>query len=319
MATTPLQLSADKNLLERLRKSVDSGSVNARPASSAGVGSQGGSQGGSTNPLGYPYTDITKTQISNPTLGNTADMAARFGYNVDEAGIREQMNNATRTQFAADRAAAMQTENQGYADMLANQRTNLDMLRKAQAEAVMSGAAKGASAANKLSSLLTSNQQNSQLATQLAQARNKLAFDESAAIADNTNKARTEVQERIGTIAGQVADLYGYDTQAFSAALQAAMGYQQGEMNLEGTRYTADKQLTGVKETNKTNVTTTKLTNKSNEKVAGVKKSSSKKTTKKTTSSGKTPKKVTSSIDRSGGTGVKVNTQKKLKGKLTKK
>jgi hypothetical protein len=279
MGYEPLAITQDKNAINKLAVSV--------PAA----------QGGSTQLGGANTTDITSTTFNNPTLVNSQSLASQYGYNVDKNSILNELNSATNAQYDANKAAAMQTEAQSYSDINNTMRSQLDLMRKANAESVMSGAAKGAAAANKLSTMLGATQGNSELLTQLAQARNQQEFDRNADLAKNVTTADETVQTRLADLAAKANELYGYDTQGYAAALQAAMGYQQGAMNLEGTKYTADqelagtkyssdssltgtkytadKQLAGVKDTNKTNVKTTKLTTKSNEKIAG--KTSSKK------------------------------------------
>ena len=127
------------------------------------------------------------------------------------------------------------------------QATALDTLRKAQADAVATGASKGMSAANELSSILNLQNTAATEANTLATGRQNLAAEEAQAYKDNASTALTTSNAVKQAIAQLAETKYGYDTQGYAAqlsylsALQDALAQKYGsDKTLEGVKYNAD-------------------------------------------------------------------------------
>lgn len=113
---------------------------------------------------------------------------------VDEQAILDKYNAATAAAYEAQRAQNRTTENQFYNQMYNTQRTAMDTIRQSNAAAVSTGASRGVQAANELSALLGLQQESVAGATEIAQARQQTAQEETAAMLDNTLKAYQQAQ-----------------------------------------------------------------------------------------------------------------------------
>lgn len=113
---------------------------------------------------------------------------------VDEQAILDKYNAATAAAYAAQRDQNRLAENQFYNQMYNTQRTAMDTIRQSNAAAVSTGASRGVQAANELSALLGLQQESVAGATEIAQARQQTAQEETAAMLDNTLKAYQQAQ-----------------------------------------------------------------------------------------------------------------------------
>ena len=113
---------------------------------------------------------------------------------VDEQAILDKYNAATAAAYAAQRDQNRLAENQFYNQMYNTQRTAMDTIRQSNAAAVYTGASRGVQAANELSALLGLQQESVAGATEIAQARQQTAQEETAAMLDNTLKAYQQAQ-----------------------------------------------------------------------------------------------------------------------------
>ena len=113
---------------------------------------------------------------------------------VDEQAILDKYNAATAASYAAQRDQNRLAENQFYNQMYNTQRTAMDTIRQSNAAAVSTGASRGVQAANELSALLGLQQESVAGATEIAQARQQTAQEETAAMLDNTLKAYQQAQ-----------------------------------------------------------------------------------------------------------------------------
>ena len=196
--------------------------------------------------------DPTKASLMGKSLGDI------YGIDYDKDAILSLLNGATKAQYDAQRQTTQETTDDFYNQMSASQAGLLDTLRSNQAGAVATGASKGMAAAQELSALLGLQATNTQGATDLANAKNKLDAEEAAAYAANTKTALDTSNSLKQAIANLDSTKYGYDTQGYAseldytAALKAVLGeiiqsqnsanatIANANANLEGTKYAAN-------------------------------------------------------------------------------
>jgi len=219
------------------------------------------------------------TEVTRPSLRSAAELARLYGnITFDEDAIRRKFDKATQAEYALKRKEYEQTEDQFYNRLFGTQSTALDTIRRANASAISSGAAKGMQAANELSAILGLQQESVDDSTRLAQARYNLTDAEAAAYAKNVVDAlakANEIKLALGTLG---SNIYAADTQfavgemQYLAQLDAAAKQLEGmgltadatkysaDRNLEGNKYTADQNLIGSKYTADQNLAGTRYT-----------------------------------------------------------
>ena len=229
-----------------------------------------------------PEAGLPSYTPSRPSLRSIEDLASLFGgITYDEAAIRAKFDAATKAEYDLKRREYEATANKFYEQMYGTQATALDTIRRSNAAAVATGASRGIQAANELSAILGLQEANTQTASELAQQRNLLADQEGAALAKNIVDAMTTsnaVKQALGNLA---ANLYASDTQfdvgamQYYAALNQAAQALQGtiytaDRNLDASRYAADQNLAGVQYTADKNVEAAGVTAKGNVDAADV-------------------------------------------------
>jgi hypothetical protein len=224
-------------------------------------------------------TSIQRPPIQRPSLQSAEDLARLYGnITFDEDAIRSKFDKATQAEYALKRKEYEQTEDQFYNRLFGTQSTALDTIRRANASAISSGAAKGMQAANELSAILGLQQESVDDSTKLAQARHNLTDAEAAAYAKNVVDAlakANEIKLALGTLG---SNIYAADTQfsvgemQYLAQLDAAAKQLEGmgltadatkysaDRNLEGNKYTADQNLIGSQYTADQNLAGTQYT-----------------------------------------------------------
>ena len=136
------------------------------------------------------------TEVTRPSLRSAAELARLYGnITFDEDAIRKKFDKATQAEYALKRKEYEQTEDQFYNRLFGTQSTALDTIRRANASAISSGAAKGMQAANELSAILGLQQESVDDSTKLAQARHNLTDAEAAAYAKNVVDALAKANE----------------------------------------------------------------------------------------------------------------------------
>lgn len=217
--------------------------------------------------------------VTRPSLRSADELARLYGnITFDEDVIRSKFDKATQAEYALKRKEYEQTEDQFYNRLLGTQGTALDTIRRANASAISSGAAKGMQAANELSAILGLQQESVDDSTKLAQARHNLTDAEAAAYTKNVVDAlakANEIKLALGTLG---SNIYAADTQfavgelQYLAQLDAAAKQLEGmgltadatkysaDRNLEGNKYTADQNLIGSKYTADQNLAGTRYT-----------------------------------------------------------
>lgn len=191
----------------------------------------------------------TRSQMRDPS-----ELAKQYGITYDANAIQSKFDAATKAQYDASRKEYAATENKYYNDMYNNQASSIDAIRKANAQAVATGASRGMQAANELSSVLGMQQTGAEGATKLAVDKNLLTDKEQAAYAQNSKDAMTTANSAGATLGNLNANIYAADTQfdvgqmdyyaRLDTALKQLMGTQE---QAEATRYNADQNLAGNK------------------------------------------------------------------------
>lgn len=193
--------------------------------------------------------------IQRASLRSAEELARLYGnITFDEDVIRSKFDKATQAEYARKRKEYEQTEDQFYNRLFGTQSTALDTIRRANASAISSGAAKGMQAANELSAILGLQQESVDDSTKLAQERNLLMDKEAEAYTKNAIDAlikANEIKLALGTLS---SNIYASDTQFDVAQLQYLAQLDAAAKQLEGigltadaTRYSADRNLEGSK------------------------------------------------------------------------
>ena len=195
-----------------------------------------------------PEVGLPSYTPSRASLRSIEDLASLYGgITYDEAAIRAKFDAATKAEYDLKRREYEATANKFYEQMYGTQATALDTIRKSNAAAVATGASRGIQAANELSAILGLQETNTQTASELAQQRNLLADQEGAALAKNIVDAMTTsnaVKQALGNLA---ANLYASDTQFDVGEMQYYAALNQAAQALQGTVYTADRNLDASK------------------------------------------------------------------------
>jgi len=214
-----------------------------------------------------PDIDYT-IPIKRASLRSAEELARLYGnITFDEDVIRSKFDKATQAEYARKRKEYKQTEDQFYNRLFGTQSTALDTIRRANASAISSGAAKGMQAANELSAILGLQQESVDDSTKLAQERNLLMDKEAEAYTKNVVDALAKANEIKLALGSLASNIYAADTQfdvaqlQYLAQLDAAAKQLEGigltadatkysaDRNLEGSKYTADQNLIGSKYT----------------------------------------------------------------------
>ena len=189
----------------------------------------------------------TQNPTANSAVLSGLELGDKYGLTYNMDSIKAILDAATQAQYALKNQQYAQTENQFYNQMNNTQATALDTLRKAQAAAVATGASKGMSAANELSSILNLQNTAAAEANTLATGKQNLAAEEAQAYKDNASTALTTSNTVKQAIAQLAETKYGYDTQGYAAqlsylsALQDALAQKySSDKTLEGVQYNAD-------------------------------------------------------------------------------
>lgn len=197
-----------------------------------------------STPPTQPTVSIPSYTPSRPSLRSIDDLASLYGgITYDEAAIRAKFDAATKAEYDLRRREYEATANRFYEQMYGTQATALDTIRRNNAAAVATGASRGIQAANELSAILGLQETNTQTASELARQRNLLADQEGAAFAKNIVDAMTTSNAVKQALANLAANLYAADTQFDVGAMQYYAALNQAAQALQGTIYTADRNL----------------------------------------------------------------------------
>lgn len=187
------------------------------------------------------------------TLTGGANLGNLYNITYDQQAILDKFNQATKAEYDLLRKEYRTTENKFYDNVANIQKGSLDTIRKANAQAVATGASRGIQAANELSAVLGGTQEATAGATDLANAGNLLADKQGAAMAENIVKAMTTANQVGLSLAGIDSQKYAADTQFNVGQMDYYSRLDTAIKNLEGVlaqsgaqKYTADKNLEGT-------------------------------------------------------------------------
>ena len=189
---------------------------------------------------GTRYFSYTPT---NAKLKGAAELSSLYGnIDYDEASIKKKFDTATNDAYKVKQKEYQQAEN-AYYDQMANQQfSTVDAIRRANAQAIASGATKGMQAANELSAVLGLQQEAATGATTLATDRQKIIDEHVAALSQNAVDAlntANEVKLKLGTLG---SDIYASDVQRLAALDAYWQGLEEAAAALEGDKATAAAQ-----------------------------------------------------------------------------
>lgn len=179
---------------------------------------------------------------ANARLKGAAELSSLYGnIDYDEASIKKKFDTATNDAYKVKQKEYQQAEN-AYYDQMANQQfSTVDAIRRANAQAIASGATKGMQAANELSAVLGLQQEAATGATTLATDRQKIIDEHVAALSQNAVDALSAANEaklKLGTLG---SDIYASDVQRLAALDAYWQGLEEAAAALEGQKYAADK------------------------------------------------------------------------------
>lgn len=178
------------------------------------------------------------------------------GLNIDEEAILGKFQDATRAEYQTKGEELRGAESR-FADMLGQTGFEAaDAIRRANAAAVATGASRGAQAAQELSAMLGLQEQGTEAATELGQARALLGTQEAEALAKDVTEAATYADAAKMGVGGLARDIYTADTQFgvgqmdYVAALESQLQNMRGMLAEAGIIsetdiYEADQQLAG--------------------------------------------------------------------------
>lgn len=189
---------------------------------------------------GTRYFSYTPT---NAQLKGAAELSSLYGnIDYDEASIKKKFDTATNDAYKVKQKEYQQAEN-AYYDQMANQQfSTVDAIRRANAQAIASGATKGMQAANELSAVLGLQQEAATGATTLATDRQKIIDEHVAALSQNAVDALSAANEaklKLGTLG---SDIYASDVQRLAALDAYWQGLEEAAAALEGDEITAAAQ-----------------------------------------------------------------------------
>ena len=210
---------------------------------------------------GYSNTFTPQTTVGNtmgqatvPDLAGTDKLGDLYGITYDQNTIRDILNRATEAEYAAKDQAFGTTENKYINQAQTDQATTLNSLQKANQQASVNNAMMGANSANALSAILSGQQLNATNMLDLANQRNLLQSQKTAALSANASTALTDSNSIKQAIASIDLSKYGYDTQKmvgqmdYLAALNDALAQiKSSQTAADATKYASDNDLAGTK------------------------------------------------------------------------
>ena len=226
--------------------------------------------GSTKNTAKLTQPKLKNTPVTAIKYGNTVkakdrelmgapSLAEKYGnIDYDRAAIERVFQDATDAEFAAKRKEYDRTAGKYYNNLASSQTAYLDAMRKANAQAVQSGANAGMQNANALSAILGMSQQSSADATQLAQDRRALEDQYAESRAKNIQEALEYANQQKLALGQLGANIYGVDAQKYvgelgynaqigAANTAASAEARAADQALRGTLYNADANLAGQK------------------------------------------------------------------------
>ena len=152
--------------------------------------------------------------------------------------LQAKFDAITKAEYDKQRTDLQTAENKFYNQLYDTQRTTMDTIRQANADAVATGASRGVQAANELSALLGLQQESVEGATDIAKQATALAQDETQAMLENVLNAETQAQEANQALANILVQAGSVDVEQQNANTAAAQVQQQWQQLIEQIRQT---------------------------------------------------------------------------------
>lgn len=185
-----------------------------------------------------------KIQPADARLRSATELANLYGgVNFNEDEILSKLNNATQAKYKGLRNEFNNTEKQFYNRLADTQTTSLDSIRRANAQAIATGASNGLQASNSLSAILGLQNTAMDDSTMLAQERSGLMDKEYSEYARNVNDALNTSNSTKLSLGNLSTQAYGFDVQNRAAELSADAMIQQALTQLEGTKLASENSL----------------------------------------------------------------------------
>ena len=224
---------------------------------------------------GHPWTKmygdiVPASKLEAPELKNLNYFANNFGLDTDVAALQGKFDKLTKQEYAKKNAEYLQSENEYYKNMAAQNAQYQQGVQNAMSQALATGSSRGMQFANQFAAQNELTEQNSNGALELATQRNNLKADEAIAYTQNAVNAEQEAYNRRANImqnaiAQNANDVqkYAADTELEKANNELRVDNYQFNMDNEYKRFWEDQRsddawrealLTGMLNSYKTNL-----------------------------------------------------------------
>lgn len=191
-----------------------------------------------------PFDAIQPTRATPYSAAQLSELYGNVNY--DQDAIRGIFDAATEAEYAAKNKAYDRTAGQYYNRLATAQESYLDTMRKANANAIQSGANTGMQNANMLSAMLGISQQTTGDATELAQEARGLADQEAQARSKDARDALEYANAQKLALGQMGVNLAGVDAQQYAAELAQLAQISAANVAAQAQQYSADRGLQGT-------------------------------------------------------------------------
>lgn len=224
---------------------------------------------------GHPWVKmydniVPKSNLESPTLNSLKYYENAFGLDANVAALQGKFDKLTKQEYAKKNAEYLQSENEYYKNMAAQNAQYQQGVQNAMSQALAAGSSRGMQYANQFAAQNELAEQNSTGALDLATQRNNLKADEATAYTQNAINAEQEAYNRRANImqnaiAQNANDVqkYAADTELEKANNELRVDNYQFNMDNEYKRFWEDQRsddawrealLTGMLNSYKTNL-----------------------------------------------------------------
>lgn len=211
------------------------------PVYSAGqtIANDGGQAAQKASGTYSPWATVNPPARTSKLMSANA-LSNLYGINIDENSIRKKFDRATAAEYDLKDKEFEQSELAFLNNVSATGNTSLDMIRKANAQAIATGASRGMLAANELSATLGLQDLSVENSTKLAQDRQNLGKAEAEAYSRNALEAMTTgnmLKQALGNMSSQN---YATDTSFDVGKLEFAKALEQARIGASASMYDSD-------------------------------------------------------------------------------
>ena len=204
---------------------------------------------------GHPWTKmygdiVPASNLESPELKNLNYFANNFGLDTDVAALQSKFDKLTKQEYAKKNAEYLQSENEYYKNMAAQNAQYQMGAQNAISKALATGSSRGMQFANQFAAQNELAEQNSNGALELATQRNNLKADEAIAYTQNAiNAEQTAYDRRANIMQGAITqnanDVQKYAADATLEANNNALRVNNYQFNIdkEQERFLEDQRL----------------------------------------------------------------------------